>query len=203
MSGHDNNKAQGVSALIACPRSHRRPMSAMGGKRTLSSRSIRHADLRSAGRLIPVADKRESTMGEAELIGIIRDSNVQYASLFGQMVTINFAMIVAIYYFLHRASLKLKLAAFAFYLIGMLSLIGLMLTEANLKYFAIRSLATIPMDHLSSVGAGYLAFRTSWLAVSTMIFMNVSMWVLIAVIVYLLFWWRDDRREEGTTPPVP
>ena len=47
-------------------------------------------------------------MGESELIGIIRDSNVQYASLFGQMITINFAMIVAIYYFLHRASVSLN-----------------------------------------------------------------------------------------------
>jgi hypothetical protein len=142
----------------------------------------------------------EGTMGESELIGIIRDTNVQYASLFGQMITINFAMIVAIYYFLHRASIKLKVSAFAFYLIGMLSLIGLMLTEANLKYSAIRALAKLPRDHLSPVGQGYLAFRVSWLAVATAVFINISMWVLVAVIVYLLFWWRDDRRKEGGAP---
>jgi hypothetical protein len=135
-------------------------------------------------------------MGESELLGIIRDSNVQYASLFGQMITINFAMIVAIYYFLHRASLKLRLAAFAFYLIGMLSLIGLILTEANLKSYAIRAIAALPPDRLSSVGAGYLSFRTSWLALSTAVFINVSMWVMIAVIIYLLFWWRDESRGE-------
>lgn len=139
-------------------------------------------------------------MNESELLGIIRDSNVQYASLFGQMITINFAMIVAIYYFLHRASVKLKLAAFAFYLIGMLSLIGLILTEANLKSFAIRALEGLPPGHLSPVGAGYLAFRTSWLAVATILFINISMWVMIAVIIYLLFWWRDDRSiEKGAT----
>lgn len=38
-------------------------------------------------------------MGESELIGMIRDVNAQYAVLFGQIITINFAMIVAIYYF--------------------------------------------------------------------------------------------------------
>jgi hypothetical protein len=136
-------------------------------------------------------------MGEAELIGIIRDSNVQYASLFGQIITINFAMIVAIYYFLHGAPLKLKLAAFAFYAIGMLSLIGMMLTEANLKYRAIVALEALPRDHLSSFSTGYLAFRTSWLAVASAAFMNISIWVLFAVIAYLLFWWRDHRRIEA------
>ena len=135
-------------------------------------------------------------MGEVELIGIIRDSNVQYASLFGQIITINFAMIVAIYYFLHRAPVKLKLAAFAFYAIGMLSLIGMMLTEANLKYRAIRALEALPRDHLSSFSADYLAFRTSWLAVATAAFMNISIWLLFAVIAYLLFWWRDHRDDE-------
>jgi hypothetical protein len=40
-------------------------------------------------------------MSESELGEIIRDSNVQYASLFAQMVTINFAMIVAIYWCLN------------------------------------------------------------------------------------------------------
>ncbi len=132
-------------------------------------------------------------MGESELLGIVRDCNVQYATLFGQMITINFAMIVAIYYFLHRASVKLKLAAFLFYLIGMLSLVGLILTQANIKNYAILALAALPRDHLSSVGASYLAFHTSWLAVATAAFMNISMWVMVAVIAYLLFWWRGDR----------
>jgi hypothetical protein len=132
-------------------------------------------------------------MGEGELLGIIRDSNVQYASLFGQMITINFAMIVAIYYFLHRASLRLKLAAFLFYLMGMLSLIGLILTQANIKSYAILALEELPPGHLSRVGASYLAFRTSWLADATATFMNISMWVMVAVIAYLLFCWRGDR----------
>ena len=132
-------------------------------------------------------------MTESELLEIIRESNVQYASLFAQMVTINFAMIVAIYYFLHRASQKLKLAAFGFYLIGMLSLIGLMVTEANFKMFAIRGLDAIAPAQISSVGESYLAFRTSWISTGASMFMNVAMWVMIAVVAYLLFFWRDSE----------
>lgn len=136
-------------------------------------------------------------MGEVELIGIIRDSNVQYASLFGLMITINFAMIVGIYYFLHQAPLKLKLAAFGVYAIGMLSLIGLMLTEANLRYLAIEALDALPPERLTAVGAGYLRVRHSWLFVATSLFLNIAVWVLFAVVAYLLFWWRDHRRDGG------
>jgi hypothetical protein len=51
-------------------------------------------------------------MGETELIGVIRDVNAQYAVLFSQIITINFGMIVAIYYFLHRSTLLFRIAAF-------------------------------------------------------------------------------------------
>src|SRR5438270_9364730 len=140
-------------------------------------------------------------MGKTELIGMVRDVNAQYASLFGQMITINFAMIVAIYYFLHRASVKLKLAAFLFYLIGMLSLIGLILMQANLKSFAVDALAAVPPGHLSSLGARYLVFCTSWVAAATAAFMDISMWVMVGVVIYLLFWWKGDRdAREPATP---
>lgn len=43
--------------------------------------------------------------------------------LFAQIITINFAVVVAIYYFLDRAPILFRLAAFAFYAIGMLYLV--------------------------------------------------------------------------------
>ena len=131
-------------------------------------------------------------MNEVELVGIIRDANAQYAVLFGQIITITFAMVVAIYYFLHRARLPLKLAAFACYAIGMLSLIGLMLQQANFKGMAIRALEAMPPERLSSIGAGYLELRNSWLFVASGAFLNISLWVLFAVIGWLLFWWRGE-----------
>ncbi|HEX6785255.1 MAG TPA: hypothetical protein VF098_11480 [Sphingomicrobium sp.] len=129
-------------------------------------------------------------MGETELIGVIRDVNVQYASLFGQIITINFAMIVAIYYFLHRAALLFRMAAFGFYAIGMLALIGLMLEQANYKVNALNHLTELPRR--SPMGDTVIAIQHSWLSQATSFFLNASLWVLFAVVAYLLFWWKGD-----------
>ena len=49
------------------------------------------------------------------------------------MITINFGMVVAIYYFLHGAKLALKVFTFFAYTVGMLVLLGEMLVETNVK----------------------------------------------------------------------
>ena len=133
-------------------------------------------------------------MNEVELVGIIRDVNAQYAVLFGQVISINFAMVVAIYYFLHRARWPLKLAAFACYAIGMLALIGLMLQQANFKALAIEALDAMPHDKLSHVSTGFLALHENWLFIATSTFLNASLWVLMAVIAWLLFRWKGEGR---------
>jgi hypothetical protein len=131
-------------------------------------------------------------MGEVELIGVIRDVNAQYAALFGQIITINFAMIVAIYYFLHRSPLLFRIAAFGFYAIGMLALIGLILQQGNYKLEALATLAALPSGHRSLMANSVLALNRSWLSQATSFFLNICLWVLFAVVAYLLFWWRGD-----------
>lgn len=131
-------------------------------------------------------------MGEVELIGMIRDVNAQYAVLFGQIITINFAMIVAIYYFLHRSGLLFRVAAFGFYAIGMLALIGMMLEQANYKNQALIALRALPNAKRSPVADSLLAVTQSWVFQTTTFFLNASLWVLFAVVAYLLFWWRGD-----------
>jgi hypothetical protein len=131
-------------------------------------------------------------MGETELIGIIRDVQAQYATLYGEIITINFAMIVAIYYFLHRAPLLFRIAAFVFYAIGMLALIGLMLEQGNYKLEALAALTGLPPGSRSPIGDSILALNASWLAHATSFFLNAGLWVLFAVIAYLLYFWRGD-----------
>lgn len=131
-------------------------------------------------------------MGETELIGMIRDVNAQYAVLFAQIITINFAMIVAIYYFLHRSALLLRFAAFGFYAIGMLALIGLMLEQSNYKNQAVIALRALPAAKRSPITDSLLAVNDSWLSHATSFFLNASLWVLFAAVAYLLFWWRGD-----------
>jgi len=136
-------------------------------------------------------------MGENELIGMIRDVDAQYAVLFGEVITINFAMIIAIYYFLHRASLLFRVAAFGFYAIGMLTLAGLMLQQANFKAQALRALAALPPPARSQIGGSVLALHRSWLFQASSFFLNVSLWALLAAVAYLLFWWRGDPNKRS------
>lgn len=136
-------------------------------------------------------------MGETELIGMIRDVNAQYAALFGQIITINFGMIVAIYYFLHRSPLLFRIAAFGFYAIGMLALIGLMLEQSNYKYQALLALQALPAAQRSRVTDSLIAVNESWLAQATTFFLSSSLWVLFVVVAYLLFWWRGDPERRA------
>jgi hypothetical protein len=50
-------------------------------------------------------------MSEQELLSLARSITANEVSWFGQIITINFAMIVGIYYFLNRAQITLKLFA--------------------------------------------------------------------------------------------
>ncbi len=129
-------------------------------------------------------------MGEAELIDAIRASNQQIAALYGQVISINFAMVVAVFYFLNRSRFTIKLLAFLIYLVGMMMFIGLMLEESNIKRIAMRALADIPPDSLSPMGSGMIALHQSWLFVATAVFLNAGLWALIISIGFLLFVWR-------------
>lgn len=137
------------------------------------------------------------SMGETELIGIIRDATNQIAALFGQVMTLNFAMIVAIYYFLHRAHILFRSAAFGFYAIGMLALNGLMLQQSTYKLQALTALANLPAGHRSQMGDYVLALNQSWLKHVTSFFLSVGIWILFLGIAYLLFWWRGDPERSS------
>ena len=60
------------------------------------------------------------------------------------MITINFGMVVAIYYFLHGAKLALKIFTFFAYTVGMLVLLGEMLVETNVKAGVVEALRALP-----------------------------------------------------------
>ncbi|MEZ5958837.1 MAG: hypothetical protein R3C30_00225 [Hyphomonadaceae bacterium] len=129
-------------------------------------------------------------MGEVELIDAIRSSNHEIAVLYGQVISINFAMVVAIFYFLNSSRLTIKLLAFLIYLIGMMMFIGLMLEESNIKRIALNALAELPPEGLSAMSSGVLALHQSWLFVATAVFLNAGLWALIFSIGFLLFIWR-------------
>lgn len=142
-------------------------------------------------------------MNQAELFNLVLQVQDQYGMLFAEVITINFAMIVAIFYFLHRLALGLKAAVYGFYLIGMITLSGLMLHAANVKALAVGAMQAIAPAERSPVIAGYLDLQDRWLFIAIGLFQNLSLWALALAVTYMLFAWRhpDDQTSAPESPP--
>lgn len=70
-------------------------------------------------------------MNEIDLLNLARGCGQSISSDFAQVITVTFAMVVAIYYFLHQAGIRMKLFAFTIYTCGMLAYYGMMLLETS------------------------------------------------------------------------
>jgi hypothetical protein len=127
-------------------------------------------------------------MSELELLNIARTVTANEVSMFMQLITITFAMIVAIYYFLNGARPAIKIFAFAAYMVGMLVLVGQMLIESNLKDQVFTALHALP--NASLVTQRYIGVSESWLGVTTRVLFNSAFWILGGGIFYLLFFWK-------------
>ena len=136
-------------------------------------------------------------MSELDLLNLARSTTEHEVTWFAQMITINFGMIVAIYYFLNSARVALKIFSFVAYTVGMTVLLGQMLVEANVKVGAVNALRLFPPDQLSKPTLQYLAVFDSWVAVMTRATFNLSIWVLWLGILYLLFVWKEKPNRSS------
>ena len=132
-------------------------------------------------------------MSELDLLNIARSATQDEVSWFTQMVTITFAMIVAVYYFLHQADLLTRIVAFVAYLVGMLIFWGEMLIESNLKGATLAALKAL--QNTGPVAQNYIAVNASWLGITTSIVFSAAFWVLWGGIFYLVFFWKKSVRE--------
>jgi len=132
-------------------------------------------------------------MTELDLLSLARSTTQNEISYFAQMITINFAMIVAIYYFLSQARLAMKLFAFVAYMIGMLLFFGQILLESNIKLAVLNGLHALPNP--SPMTAYYLGLYDSWLTKATAVLFNGAIWVLCLGVFYLLFFWKKSPEE--------
>jgi hypothetical protein len=132
-------------------------------------------------------------MTELDLLTLGRAATQSEIGDFTQVITINFAMIVAIFYFLNRAQIAMKLFAFIAYMIGMMMFIGQMLLETSLKYTVRESLKALP--HPSAVTQEYVGLSGTWLGVGTSILFNFAIWILWLGVFYLLFFWKKTPEE--------
>ena len=124
-------------------------------------------------------------MTELDLINLGRSMTSNEIGLFTQIITVTFAMIVAIYYFLQNASLAMKIFAFVAYTFGFFLFFGEMLLEQSMKIVLIGTLKAFP--HKSYVGQEYAGLTDSWLSHVTAFLFNGSIWLLWCGIFFLLF----------------
>jgi len=134
-------------------------------------------------------------MSELDLLNLARAATQNEVTWFTQMITITFAMVVAVYYFLHQADLLTRIVAFAAYLVGMLIFWGEMLIESNLKFAIMTTLKALP--HLGLVTQNYIGVSESWLGTTVAIVFSASFWVLWGGTFYLVFFWKKAIRERG------
>ena len=134
-------------------------------------------------------------MSEVDLLNLARSATEHEVTWFTQMISINFAMVVGIYYFLHRARIALKIFSFFVYSIGMLVLLGEMVIESNTKAGAVEALRSLPSAQLSRSSIRYLAVNDHWISSLVTITFNLAVWLLLISVFYLLFLWRLERKS--------
>lgn len=134
-------------------------------------------------------------MTELDLLNLARSTTEHEVAWFAQMITINFGMVVAIYYFLNGARIVLKIFSFFAYTVGMLVLLGEMLVETNVKAGVIEVLRALPSATISRPTVHYLAVFDSWVSLITRITFNLSVWLFWLGIFYLLFLWKRDAKQ--------
>lgn len=129
-------------------------------------------------------------MSELDYLTLGRACGQSIGSDFAQVITITFAMVVAIYYFLHQAGIRMKFFAFTVYTCGMLFYFGMMVLESYVGVGAVAALKAIPEAARSLPTAHYLQVHESWVGVTSSVLLNFVFWILWLGTAYLLFFWR-------------
>ncbi len=132
-------------------------------------------------------------MSQLDLLNLARACGQSVGSDFAQLITITFAMVVAIYYFLHQAGMRMKIFTFVIYTIGMLTYMGLMLMESALALGLQNALRAIPTEALEMPTQSYLGVRASWVGTTAQTLFNLVPWILWLGTAYLLFFWKKPR----------
>jgi hypothetical protein len=134
-------------------------------------------------------------MSEYEIVALLNSFRSDQVVLIGQMISLHLAMVVGIYYFLHRSGLAMKSAIFVLYSVGYATLLGL-LYNLSLQIVGARSdliALTERGERLS--GVGYAAFRqteaafTNWVSVLA----NISFVALWFGTLFFLFFWKRPK----------
>jgi hypothetical protein len=133
-------------------------------------------------------------MTEAEILQLLENYTEQQTQLIIQVVSLHFALVVAVFYFLHRSGLTMKLAIFALYTLGNALFLGL-IYNLSVKVVAMRSdLLALHNNgaELSNVSQAVLNNLQPYTNITSII-ANISFVALWIGAVYFLFFWKRPK----------
>ena len=129
-------------------------------------------------------------MSESELLTLAHAYNDSITAAFGQIITITFAMVIGIYYFLNQAKIGLKIFACIVYSIGMFLYFGLMVASSNVILGIHEALRALSAAHVSRPTAHLLSVNDSWVGTASAALIMGGFWILWLGVAWLLFVWR-------------
>jgi hypothetical protein len=133
-------------------------------------------------------------MSEAEILTLLDKYTEQQTQLIIQVVSLHFALMVAVFYFLYRSGLVMKLAVFALYTLGNSLFLGLIYQLSLRSVAARQDLIELQQGgaELSTISQVVLNSLQPYTNVVSII-ANVSFVALWLGAVYFLFFWK--KRE--------
>ena len=129
-------------------------------------------------------------MSENELLTLTHDYSDSVTGAFGQVITITFAMVIGIYYFLNEAKVGLRIFAYIVYSIGMFLYFGLMVASSNVLFGIREALKALPPAQVSRPTAYLLSVNDSWVGSVEAVLVTGGFWVLWLGVAWLLFGWK-------------
>jgi hypothetical protein len=134
-------------------------------------------------------------MSEYEILSLLNDVRSDQTTVIAQILSLHLAMIVGIFYFLHRSGLRMRSAVFALYTLGYALHLGLIWNASQIIVGVRNDLIAIAESGERLSGIGYAALQqtnaafTNWVSVVG----NVSFLVLWVGTTYFLFFWKRPK----------
>lgn len=133
-------------------------------------------------------------MSEYEILDLLNTFHADQTVLLAQLISLHLALIVGIFYFLHRSGMAMKLAIFVLYTlgfamhIGMLLNLSLLIVGAHHDLAALREAAELSATAQAALEQTSRSF-TNWVSIVG----NLSLLALWLGTLYFLFFWKRPK----------
>jgi multisubunit Na+/H+ antiporter MnhG subunit len=136
-------------------------------------------------------------MSEHELLELLQSYDDAQQSSIAQVISLHLVMIAAVFYFLHRSGLIMKLAVFVLYALGNAMYVALMYNVSHRIVGTREELAALAASETASPITEAVLRHTgeSWSNAQAII-TNVSFLALWLGTTYLLFFWKRPKDTE-------